>query len=114
MFDLIKKGLLVGLGATVVTRDLIGDATGQLVKEGKISTEEARRLADELMESGRQSWESVEQEARETVQKAVDSMGLAKKSELDELRVRLALLEQQVLALREESAKPAADQGEAG
>ena len=110
--DLIKKGLLAGLGATVVTRDLIGDATSQFVKDGKLSAEEARRLADSLIESGRQSWESVEQEARETMQKAVDSMGVAQKSDLDALQVRVALLEQQLLSLREEMAK-AAGTGEA-
>ena len=113
LLDLIKKGLLVGLGATVVTRELIGQTTGQLVKEGKLSTEEARRLADDLMESGRQSWESVEQEARDTIQKAVDSMGLVKKSELETLQTRVALLEQQVLGLREELAKAGESREEA-
>lgn len=105
MLDLIKKSLLAGLGAAVVTREMVTEATKRLVDEGKLSAEEAERLAEELVDSGRQQWREVEQEAKEAAAKAVESMGLARGDDLDELRVRVANLEQQVRILFEERQK---------
>jgi polyhydroxyalkanoate synthesis regulator phasin len=102
MLDIFKKSLLAGLGASIVTREMVIEATKRLVKEGKLNTEEVQRLADDLMESGRQHWQSVEHEAREAVNKAVDSMGVARSEELEELQVRMGDLEQQVHILFKE------------
>ena len=96
MFDILKKSLLAGLGAAVVSREMVVNATSRLVKEGRLSTEEAYRLADELIESGRQSWQDVEKEAKDAMGGAVESMGIARSQELNELKVRVVNLEQQV------------------
>jgi polyhydroxyalkanoate synthesis regulator phasin len=111
MLEIIKKGLLAGLGAAVVTRDMVIEATNRLVKEGKLDAEEVQRLADDLMESGRQNLQEVEQDVREAVNKAVDSMGVARTEDLNELRVRVANLEQQVhILFNERSAKASAEE----
>ena len=96
IFELIKKGLLAGMGAGVVTRDLVNEATAKLVEEGRLTGEEARALADRLVESGRRQWEEVEGEARRSLQNTVEAMGLARQQDLEPLRERLRELERLV------------------
>ena len=96
MLELIKKGLLAGLGAGAVTRDLVDQATAQLVEEGRLTREEARALADKLVESGTRKWEGLEDEVRQTLVHTVEGLGLARQQDLDRLRNRVADLEKQV------------------
>jgi polyhydroxyalkanoate synthesis regulator phasin len=107
MLDIIQKGLLASLGAAVVTRELIIEATNRLVNEGKLNTEEVQRLADDLMESGRQHWQDVEKEVQEAVYKAVDSIGVARRVDLKELRATVAKSVTQIEELKELQARVA-------
>lgn len=104
MLELIKKSLLASLGAAVVTKEKIQEATFSLVQQGKISVEEAEKLSDELVTSGQHQWEEVQSKVTENVKKAMDSLDISSKSEFQELMTRLENLEQRVAAL--ESAGP--------
>ena len=52
MLETLKKGMLAGLGAAVLTRDKILESTRKLVEEGKLSSEDAEKLTEELIKSG--------------------------------------------------------------
>jgi len=99
MLELIKKSLLASLGAAVVTKEKIQEATFSLVQQGKISVEEAEKLSDDLVTSGQHQWEEVQSKITENVKKAMDSLDISSKSEFQELMVRLENLEKRVAAL---------------
>lgn len=99
MLELIKKSLLASLGAAVVTKEKIQEATFSLVQQGKISVEEAERLSDDLVTSGRHQWEEVQGKIAENVKKAMDSLDISSKSEFQELMDRLENLEKRVAIL---------------
>lgn len=104
MLELIKKSILAGLGAAVVTKEKIQEATFSLVQQGRISVEEAEKLSEELIKNGRHEWEEVQRKITENVKKAMDSLDMSSQSEFQEVITRLENLENRVAQL--ESAKP--------
>lgn len=104
MLELIKKSLLASLGAAVVTKEKIQEATFSLVQQGKISVEEAEKLSDDLVASGQHQWEEVQSKISENVKKAMDSLDISSKSEFQEILTRLESLEKRVAVL--ENAEP--------
>jgi polyhydroxyalkanoate synthesis regulator phasin len=94
MLDLFKNGVFAGLGAAVITRDKIEEKLKRLVDEGKITSEEARRMADELLESGRGQWDEVKSRIAEKLTSGIEPLGLAKRDEVDSLKRRVVELEE--------------------
>lgn len=103
MLELIKKSILAGLGAAVVTKEKIQEATFSLVQQGRISVDEAEKLSEELIKNGRHEWEEVQRKITENVKKAMDSLDMSSQSEFQEVITRLENLEKRVAQL--ESAK---------
>jgi polyhydroxyalkanoate synthesis regulator phasin len=56
MIELIKKSLMAGVGAAVVTKDKIEQALGEFVREGKVTAEDARKMAEKVAEEGRKEF----------------------------------------------------------
>ncbi|HSH12712.1 MAG TPA: hypothetical protein VLA15_03150 [Desulfurivibrionaceae bacterium] len=93
MLELIKKGLLTGLGLAVVTKAKLEAVLGKMVDEGKMSREEAAKLLDELLQSGEKQWAEAEEKIGATVKKLVTEMDFCRKEELKELEKKLQALE---------------------
>jgi len=108
MLDLLKKSLMAGLGAVVITRDKIREGTRSLVEEGKMSTEEAEKLADELVKSGERQWDELNSKFQSSMRKWSDNADVENKKEIQDLKARVELLEQR-LGLLEESHRGASE-----
>lgn len=93
MLELIKKGLLTGLGMAVVTKAKLETLLSRLVDEGKMSREEATKLLDELLQSGEKQWTEAEAKILGSVKKLVAEMDLCRREELKELEKRLQAME---------------------
>ena len=101
MFDLLKKGLLAGIGVMALTAEKVHEVTRSMVEEGKLSTEEAERLAEELIQSGEKQWEEVNSRIHEAVRKWSEKENIIKRKELEELKTRIEQLEGRVQKLEE-------------
>jgi polyhydroxyalkanoate synthesis regulator phasin len=99
MIDLIKKTVLAGIGATVVTKEKIEAALQDLVKQGKVSTDEAKVLAAKLAEDGRKEWETTSHDLGERIRDLLAKADYARKSEVTALAQRIQSLEEKVDAL---------------
>jgi polyhydroxyalkanoate synthesis regulator phasin len=99
MFEMIKKSLLASIGAAVVTKEKVEEATRRFVDEGKISREEAERLAEDLVESGQQQWDEIQAKMTETVRKGLDNLDIGSKREFQELQARVEKLEKRLAEL---------------
>lgn len=105
MFEMIKKSLLASLGAAVVTKEKIQEATLSLVEQGKISSEEAEKLADDLVKSGQREWEEVQTKISEGVRKGMDNLDISSKTEFQQLKARVENLEKRVAMMETAQAK---------
>ena len=92
MFDLIKKTLLAGVGAAVVTKEKVQDALDDYVRQGKLKADDARIIAEKIAERRKPEFEEM------------SAQPSAKASELfnrhdSAVTARLAALEARVSAL---------------
>ncbi len=109
MFELVKKGLLAGLGMAVVTKDKMEKVFQTLVDEGKMSQEDAEKKVKELLDSGEKQWHEMEDKIRELVGDVLRSTNICSREEAEALSARITALEARLAAL-ESPAGP----GEAG
>lgn len=99
MLEMIKKSLLAGFGAAVVTKQMIQDATRALVEQGKISAEEAEKIAEDLTRDGEHQWNDVQSKISETVRKGLDNLDIGSRSDFQELKLRVENLEKRTAML---------------
>jgi polyhydroxyalkanoate synthesis regulator phasin len=94
MIETIKKTLLAGLGAAVVTKDKVQESLEDLVKQGKITAADAGAIAEKIAGEGRKEFEKAStmlgEKVREVVSSYSDGKHLAK---IQELEARIAALE---------------------
>lgn len=102
MLEEIRKGLLSGLGAVLLTKEKVEEATLRLVKEAKISKEDAKNLADELFQAGTRQWSEMEASLSKTLRKAVENLDIASKKELHGLKSKVGKLEKRFEKLEQE------------
>jgi polyhydroxyalkanoate synthesis regulator phasin len=99
MLEMIRKSLLATLGAAVVTKEKVEEATRGWVEEGKISRADAERLAQELVESGQHQWGEIQTKVGDMVRKGLDTMDIGSKKEFRELKARVEELERKLSQL---------------
>jgi polyhydroxyalkanoate synthesis regulator phasin len=96
MLEEIRKGLLSGLGVIFLTREKAEEAADKLVKEAKISKEEAKNFVDELFATGTKQWSEVETNISETIRKALKNIDIASQKELHGLKSKVGKLEKRL------------------
>jgi polyhydroxyalkanoate synthesis regulator phasin len=101
MLQEIRKGLLAGLGAVVLTREKIESATRTLVREAKIAPEDADRLTEELFRKGESQWKEFEDAIRNSVRKTLDNLNIGRREMLDQLHDRIKNLENRISLLED-------------
>src|SRR5208283_5344800 len=100
-----KKGMFAGIGAAVLTRDKIREATRKLVKEGRLSSEEAEKLTEDLVNSGGREWEDINSKFQSSLKKISENLAVVRQKEFVDLKTRVELLEQR-LSLLEQTRSP--------
>lgn len=101
MYESIRNLVLAGVGAAVLTKDKVLEVTRQLVEQGKLSSGEAEKMADDLLEESRQQARNLGDMLDQGLRKAVEALNLAGRQELKTLEDRVAALEAEVAQLRQ-------------
>jgi len=105
MIDLIKKTLLAGVGAAVVTKEKVEETLGDYVRQGKVKAEDARIIADKIAEQGRKEFETASNSLAAKIHEFT-----ARGSETADARV--AALEERIRSLEAKLATPPTRAGE--
>lgn len=96
MLDSIFDAAKIGLGAVWLSRDNLKKLTDALIEVGKVSKEEGDRLFKELADTGEEQRKKLKDMVESSVKKAMDQAGLATKAEVDDLKKRVADLEEKI------------------
>lgn len=86
MKDLIKKGILTGVGLGLMTKDKVVDYAKKAAKEAKLTEEEGRKLVDELLDHSEKTRNELEKKINDQVKKTLDQVGVATKEDINELK----------------------------
>jgi len=94
MQDYMKKAILMGAGLVVMTADKMKEMMDDLVKKGELSEKEARETLEEMKEKSQQIQKDWEERVEQTIDGVLRHLNIPSRKELDELKDRLAKLEQ--------------------
>lgn len=104
MINAIKKTLLAGIGAAVITKEKVQAGLDELVSQGKLSAADARVFARKLAREGRHEFAELSDELGKKLHRIAVKSAREGQVRLRQLETRLKKLEQQEKARR---AKPA-------
>jgi polyhydroxyalkanoate synthesis regulator phasin len=96
MIDLIRKTVLAGVGAAVLTKEKVEESLSDLVEKGRISADEAKATAEKIAEDGKREFESVSKDVQKSVSDLLEQVGVGAKDRVDALEKRLLALEIEV------------------
>ncbi|WP_425800759.1 phasin family protein [Desulfitobacterium sp. Sab5] len=96
MMDLLKKGLALGLGLAIVSKEQIEKVVDELVKKGDVSVAESKDLIHELVEKGEEQQKEFNSKIKEQMQKLLDELNVPTQADIDRLEKRIANLENQL------------------
>ena len=55
MLDLVKRGILMGIGISSLTKDKIEELAEKIIEESKLSEEEGRKLVEDLLKQSKEA-----------------------------------------------------------
>ncbi len=93
MLDIIKKTLYAGIGATVTTKEHVQKMLHELVEQGKLTRQEAEKMADKIVEESRREFESTTQEVNSAIRDWWQREKPVSEEELQKLESRVKSLE---------------------
>jgi polyhydroxyalkanoate synthesis regulator phasin len=100
MIDAIKKTLLAGVGAAVITKDKVEAALSELVRQGKISTDDARIMAEKIADQGRQEFDELSHRLGEKFRELTNRPDSQAQARIDSLEARIRELEARLASTR--------------
>lgn len=101
--DWLRQLLMVGIGTTSLVAEKIREVSEEWVREGKINSEQAKSMVDDLMRQFNSESGGMQQQAERQVKNMLQDLGVPRQSELDELRGRIDRLERQIRNLENKS-----------
>ncbi|HMD62031.1 MAG TPA: hypothetical protein VKG78_11395 [Opitutaceae bacterium] len=93
MIDTLKKTILAGVGAAVVTKDKVQAGLEDFVKQGKVSAADAQAIAEKIAQEGRREFESASAKLGDTIRDLLAVPGDKYLARIESLEARVAALE---------------------
>jgi len=93
MFELVRKGILLGIGALDLTRERAETFVDELVKRGELAQKERGMAVEELLKGGEEREKRLTERVRKIVEKTVAELGLPTKGNLEKIEKKLESLE---------------------
>ena len=96
MEDLFKKFVYTGVGLVSLTAEKLEKSVNKLVDENKISTEEGKKIVEDLMSKTEAKKEEFEDKLKEVTEAVVAKFDFLKKNDYETLVKRVEALEAEV------------------
>lgn len=105
--DFFEKSKLFFLGLWNITEEKVTEFAEDMVKRGKITAGEAKRMVKDFAEKSKDKMEDFQEQASDKFAKSIKDLGFVTKEEHDELKNKIEELEKK-LAKPKTAAKPKA------
>jgi polyhydroxyalkanoate synthesis regulator phasin len=93
MIDSLKKTVLAGIGAAVVTKEKVEAALEDFVAQGKVTADDARKLAEKIAADGKQEFEQAGEQLGAKLKELIARTDGKTQQRIAALEARLAALE---------------------
>jgi polyhydroxyalkanoate synthesis regulator phasin len=92
----MQQLLMLGIGTTSMMAEKLKQVGDELVKDGKLNPEQARAVMDDIVQQLKSEQGNFEVNMQRQMRNMMQDLGVARQSEVDELRGRIDRLERQV------------------
>ncbi|MBW4562074.1 MAG: phasin family protein [Mojavia pulchra JT2-VF2] len=92
----LQQLMMLGIGTTSLVADKLRQVSDDLVKDGKLNPEQAKAVMDDIVQQLRSEQGTWETQMQRQMRNMMQDLGVARQSEVDELRGRIDRLERQV------------------
>ncbi len=89
MFDLFKKGVLLGLGALTMTKEKIEQVVDELIKKGELSQDERAKAIKDLLKKAEEQEKALADKVSAEVNEAIKKLGVPTKKDLERLEKKI-------------------------
>ena len=86
MSDMIKKMIFTGIGLAAVSKEKVEDSVKEMIAKGNLTEQEGRKFVDEMTGYSEKARGELEKQVNGYVEKAIDRMGLVRKSDIEEIQ----------------------------
>ena len=92
----IKQIMMLGVGTTSLVAEKLREASDELVKDGKLNSEQAKAVMDDIVQQLKSEQGTLEIQMQRQLRNMLQDLGVPRQSEMDELRGRIDRLERQI------------------
>ncbi|MFN6560399.1 MAG: phasin family protein [Nostoc sp. ChiSLP01] len=92
----LQQLMMVGLGTTSLVAEKLRQVSDDLVKDGKLNPEQAKAVIDDIAQQLKSEQGNLDAQMQRQMRNMMQDLGVARQSEVDELRGRIDRLERQV------------------
>jgi len=96
MIELFEKSFLTALGAATLTQQKAEELLKELREKCNISEEEGKAFLKKIQEAAAKNQETLQEQARQEVQKACERMGMVSSEDFNALKKKVAALEKKL------------------
>jgi polyhydroxyalkanoate synthesis regulator phasin len=96
MVDQLKKALLAGLGSAAYTYEKASKVIDDMVAKGKLTVEDGKELSQELKRNIAEKGEKIRPITKEDLSQILSDANFVTKDEFEDLKNRLAKLEEKL------------------
>lgn len=106
MEETLKKLVYAGVGLAAQATEKIEETVNELVKKGKISDKEGKKIVDDFFKKSEKKKDSYETKFKAAIQEVTEKFNYVKKADYDKLAKKIAELEKQVKGTSEKKDAP--------
>ncbi|MBC6430417.1 phasin family protein [Nostoc sp. HG1] len=92
----LQQLMMVGLGTTSLVGEKLRQVSDDLVKDGKLNPEQAKAVIDDIAQQLKSEQGNLDVQMQRQMRNMMQDLGVARQSEVDELRGRIDRLERQL------------------
>lgn len=89
MFNLFKKGVLMGLGAITMTKEKVEEVVDELIKKGELAKDERSKVIQDLLKKAEEHEKVLVAKVSDEVNKAIVKLGVPTKKDLEILEKKI-------------------------
>lgn len=105
MIDILKKGILIGVGLGVTSKTRLEELLKNAMNEAKMSEEEGRKFVNSILEQSEAAEKNMEKSISTQVRKILVEMHIPTREEIDSQIAIIEELNTKIDKLREEIAR---------
>ncbi len=99
MFELFRKGMFLGIGLAVASKEQVEKMVDELVKKGEVAPSESKKLVDQIVERGQEEQQKIQKMINEQVKSVLKETEIPTKDDVTYLEKKIEKLEERIREL---------------